>query len=219
MSERLSDVLLAENRTSWEAMQAHRFVRAVERDELPLDVFNAYLVYEGDFVETAILIFGHMLVKAPSLAERCWLAGVIQALATEQLVYFERTDLALGITPAARARPLPPAVLAFRNGMLSVARDGAYLDGVVVMMAAEWLYATWCTRAAAAVISNPELRRWVDLHAEPAFLGQAEWLRRQVDESRDLGPEALRRLSGLFGRALDLEIDFHSAPFEQGGAA
>ena len=218
MSERLSDLLLAENRRSWDAMQAHRFVQAVERDALPPDVFKAYLVYEGDFVEIAILIFGHMLVKAPDLAERRWLAGVLQALASEQVGYFERTYAALGITPADRARALPPAVLAFRNGMLAIARDGGYLDGVVIMMAAEWLYATWCSRAATASLSNPELQRWVDMHAEPAFLAQAEWLRRQVDESRDLGPETLRHLCGLFGRALDLEIAFHSAPFEHGGA-
>ncbi|MGA8613030.1 MAG: hypothetical protein WB760_15300 [Xanthobacteraceae bacterium] len=46
--------------------------------------FKAYLIYECDFVETAMLIFGHMLVKAPALAERRWLAGVLQALAVDQ---------------------------------------------------------------------------------------------------------------------------------------
>ncbi len=214
MSERLSDLIRAENRPSWDAMQAHRFVTAIERDALPLDVFKAYLVYECDFVETAMLIFGHMLVKAPGLDERRWLAGVLQALATEQIVYFERSFDALGITPADRSRALPPGVLAFRNGMLATARDGTYLDGVVIMMAAEWLYATWCGRAATASISNPELRRWVDLHAEPAFLAQAEWLRRQIDDRADLDPAARGRLSKLFGRALDLEIAFHAAPFE-----
>ena len=71
-------------------MQAHRFVAEIEEDRLSATAFKAYLIYECDFVETAMLIFGHMLVKAPGLAERRWLAGVLQALAVDQIGYFER---------------------------------------------------------------------------------------------------------------------------------
>ena len=154
-----------------------------------------------------------MLVKAPGLAERRWLAGVLQALAADQIGYFERTFQALGVTDADRARALPDSVLAFRNGMLAIARNGGYREGIVIMMAAEWAYATWCSRAARAAISNPELKRWVDLHAEPEFHAQAEWLRLQIDAA-DPNAERYRDLSTLFGRALDLEIAFHDAPFE-----
>jgi thiaminase (transcriptional activator TenA) len=210
----LSDLIRADTADVWDAMQAHRFVRAIEKDQLPLDVFKAYLVYECDFVETAMLIFGHMLVKAPGLEERRWLAGVLQALATEQIGYFERTFAALGITAADRARTLPESVLAFRDGMLAIARDGSYLDGVVIMMAAEWMYATWCTRAATTPSGNAELKRWVDLHAEPAFHAQADWLRSQVDANSDGSAEQRAHLAALFGRALELEIAFHDAPFD-----
>ncbi len=219
MSGRFSDAIRASNATSWDAMQAHRFVAEIERDALPPDVFKAYLVYECDFVETAMLIFGHMLVKAPGLAERRWLAGVLQALASEQIGYFERTFAALGITPADRAQVPPRSVPAFREGMLAIARDGDYLDGVVIMMAAEWMYGTWCERAARGAISNPELKHWVDLHAEPAFHAQSEWLRGQIDACDGLSEDRRRHLSTLFGRALDLEIAFHHAPFESTGPA
>ncbi len=210
---RTSEAIREANRAAWDAMQAHRFVAAVEADRLPSAVFKAYLVYECDFVETAMLIFGHMLVKAPGLAERRWLAGVLRALAVDQIGYFERVFAAVGVTATDRVRPVPPAVAAFRDGMLTIARDGSYLDGVAIMLAAEWMYATWCGRAARAVIADPHLKGWVDLHAEPDFLAQADWLRAQVDGA-DLDETARARLSTLFGRALALEIAFHDAPFE-----
>jgi hypothetical protein len=55
---RLSDKIRSENAGLWDAMQAHRFVAEIESDRLPDEVFKSYLVYECDFVETAMLIFG-----------------------------------------------------------------------------------------------------------------------------------------------------------------
>lgn len=210
-SPTLSERIRAANQDVWDAMQAHRFVADIEADRLSPEAFRAYLIYECDFVETAMLIFGHMLVKAPGLDERRWLAGVLQALAVEQIGYFERTFEALGIMAADRARALPPSVPAFRDGMLAIARDGSYLDGVAIMLAAEWMYASWCSRAAKRPISDPVLRRWVDLHAEPEFLAQADWLRRQIDAAN---PDQEADLGGKFRQALELEIAFHKAPFD-----
>ena len=210
LSERIRDA----NLDVWDAMQAHRFVQAIEQNRLSDAAFRAYLIYECDFVESAMLIFGHMLVKAPGLEERRWLAGVLQALAVDQIGYFERTFAALGVTREERMRPAPFSVVAFREAMLAIARDGGYLDGVAVMLAAEWMYATWCSRAARRPIGNPVLKRWVDLHAEPEFLAQADWLRRQIDAA-DVGEEA--SLSESFRQALALEIAFHSAPLEADG--
>jgi len=208
----LSDRIRSAGQVAWDAMQAHPFVTAIEADRLSDAEFRAYLIYECDFVETAMLIFGHMLVKAPGLEERRWLAGVLQALAVEQIGYFEATFAQLGITDEERAKPMPPSVLAFRNGMLKIAAEGNYLDGVAIMLAAEWMYATWCSRAARCTISNPVLRRWVDLHAEPEFLAQADWLRRQIDTA---APALEPQLAASFRHALELEIDFHTAPLER----
>src|ERR1700759_2781335 len=94
----LSERIRAANLDVWDAMQAHRFVAEIERDQLSPVAFKAYLIYECDFVETAMLIFGHMLVKAPGLAERRWLAGVLQALAVDQIGYFEEAFAAVGVT-------------------------------------------------------------------------------------------------------------------------
>jgi thiaminase/transcriptional activator TenA len=207
----LSERIRAANSDVWDAMQAHRFVVEIEQDRLPAPAFKAYLIYECDFVETAMLIFGHMLIKAPGLVERRWLAGVLQSLAVDQIGYFEAAFAALGVTRADREQLLPASVVAFREGMLAIARDGTYLDGVAIMLAAEWMYATWCKRAAGRPIRDVVINQWVGLHAAPAFLAQADWLRRQIDAA-DPAQEAA--LGQRFRRALELEIAFHGAPFE-----
>ncbi len=210
----LSQRLRAANRGVWDEMQAHRFVRDIEADALPRPVFARYVAYEHGFVETAILIFGHAMLKAPDFAARRWLCGVLHALSGEQLGYFDRIFAALGTEPS-RPDAAPPAVAAFGGFMLGVAETGSYLDILVVMLAAEWMYATWCARAAQRPISDPDVAEWVQMHAAPEFRAQADWLRAGVDAlGADIDAAAFRRLSDLFGTALRLEVNFHAAPYE-----
>lgn len=211
-----AEALRDANRDVWDAMQSHRFVEDVIADRLPRDVFARYLVFEGAFVETAMAIFAYGLAKAPGLGERVWLAGVIDALAREQIPYFETRFAELGIDPGAY-EPLPPAVADFRDGMLAFAADGTYADVIVTMLAAEWMYATWCGRAAEASIADPDLARWVALHAEPGFIAQAARLRAEADALGAMAGAAERqRLVQVFRRALELEIAFHAAPYDAG---
>lgn len=210
----LSQRLLAANQGVWDEMQAHRFVRDIEADRLPRPVFARYVAYEHSFVETAILIFGHAMLKAPDFAARRRLCGVLHALGGEQLGYFDRVLASLGTEPA-EPRAAPPSVAAFGGFMLGVAETGSYLDILVTMLAAEWMYATWCSRAAQRPISDPDIAEWVRMHAAPEFRTQADWLRAGVDASGDkVSAATLRRLSDLFGTALRLEVDFHAAPYE-----
>jgi thiaminase/transcriptional activator TenA len=211
----LSDRILADNQDVWEAMQAHRFVRDIEEDRLDPAVFRRYLAYENAFVETAILIFGYAMVKAPGLDEQRWLIGVLKALSEEQIAYFRNAFDELGMPPAEwRDITMPGPVASFRDGMLAIAAHGPYVDGIAAMFAAEWMYWTWCRRAAGRTITDPVLRRWVDLHAHEDFADQARWLRRQIDAAgAEMGERSRRHLSGIFRRALELEIDFHTAAY------
>ena len=188
----LSQRLLAANQGAWDEMQAHRFVRDIEANRLPRPVFARYLAYEHGFVETAILIFGHAMLKAPDLTARRWLCGVLHALSGEQLGYFDRVLTALGAGPSGPGAA-PPAVAAFGWFMLGVAESGSYLDTLAVMLAAEWMYATWCARAALRPISDPDVAEWVQMHAAPEFRAQADWLRAGVDAlGVDIDAAALR---------------------------
>jgi thiaminase (transcriptional activator TenA) len=212
----LSNEILVQTRDVWDAMQTHRFVRDIEEDRLDPAVFRRYLAYENAFVETAILIFGYSLVKAPGLEEQRWLIGVLKALSEDQIPYFHRAFDSLNMPETEwRDIVLPPSVTAFRDGMLAIAAHGPYLDGITAMFAAEWMYWTWCKRAAGRIISDPVLRCWIDLHAAEEFANQAGWLRNQIDViGTELSPRSRSRLTRIFRRALELETDFHTAPYE-----
>ena len=96
--------------------------------------------------------------------------------------------------------------------MLSLARDGSFVDIVTAMFAAEWMYWTWCSDASTCKINDVDLKNWVDLHAEPAFADQAMSLKAAIDIYG--APEDADRLSAIFRRVMTLEIAFHSAPYD-----
>jgi thiaminase/transcriptional activator TenA len=209
--------MLRENAEVFARMVNHRFVQDTAADRLPAEVFDRYLVIEGAFVDTAIAIFALATAKADGIAARRRLIAVLDALANEQVVYFERVFAERGLDPAT-ADLTAPGVAAFRDGMLRIAETGGYADIATAMFAAEWMYWTWCRNTAAAGITDPHLRDWVDLHAAPGFESQAHWLRAEVDRAGDALGEADRiRLAALFGRVQSLEIGFHDAAYETPG--
>lgn len=209
----LSEQMLDENRDVFEAMVHHRFVEDIKADRLPNEAFERYLVFEGAFVDTAIAIFSFATAKAGTIEERRWLIGVLDALANQQIAYFEKTFAARAIDPASYDTGRAD-VAAFREGMLAIARDGGFLDTIAAMFAAEWMYWTWSTEADRMAISDPLLKEWVRLHAEPEFEAQARWLKAVLDEAGETMDIAERkRLSAIFGRAQRLEIDFHEAAY------
>ncbi|MDX8479881.1 TenA family protein [Mesorhizobium sp. VK24D] len=209
----LSERILRENEAIFEAMVRHRFTTDIEAGHLPGEVFDRYLVYESAFVDTAISIFALATAKAGRIEEKRWLIGVLDDLANQQIAYFERTLAARAIDPAS-FNLADPRIEAFCAGMLDIAEKGAFLDIIVAMFAAEWMYWTWSKRVATAAIADPQLVEWVAMHADDTFAKQAEWLRRQIDEANARLDEAARaRLSAVFGRVQVLEIAFHDAAY------
>lgn len=213
VSEKLSEQILRENRDVLQAMLAHRFVIDVKNDTLGKAEFERYLVYEGAFVDTAISIFAYAAATAKSIEQKRWLIKVLDALANEQIAYFEKTFAERGIDPATFDTSIPE-VEAFRAGMFGIARDGGFLDTVAAMFAAEWMYWTWSKEASHRTISDPLLKEWVDLHVHEGFEAQARWLKHELDVAGEqMPPEERARLSRIFARAMTLEIEFHNAPY------
>ena len=202
-----SDRILAENAQVLGRMLAHPFVQAIGDGSLPAGAYQRYLVYEGAFVETAISIFAYATAKAPDLEAKRWLIGVQQVLAREQMRYFEQSFADLRGDPEIG---IPEAVVSFDQGVLEIARQGDFVEIVTAMFAAEWMYWTWCSRAASREIADPHIRQWVDMHADETFAAQARWLKNVIDTHAE--PEDLTRLSAIFGRVTELEIAFHDAP-------
>lgn len=210
-----TEQLLAEHHEVWQAMQYHPFVTGIEHDTLPARVFNQYLVFEGDFVATAIGIFSYAVIKAPDIRHQRWLIGVLDALANEQITYFERVMHGRNIDPVQYYHSTPE-VSRFSQGMLSTAEKGSYAEILTLMFGAEWMYYHWCERVSRATIADPDVKAWVVMHAEQTFIDQASWLKTELDRcAAELAVDERQRLSVLYGQVLQWEIDFHSAAFIQ----
>lgn len=213
MTERLSDRMLSENHAVFQAMTDHRFVRDIAADRLPAEVFDRYLLIEGAFVETAIAIFGYAVAKADDLGDRRKLIASLDALANEQMRYFELAFARRAITPDP-ALQAAPQVAAFRDGMLAIARDGSFAQIITAMFAAEWMYWTWCSAVADVPIRDPMLRDWITMHSAPDFAAQAQWLRDRLDRlSHDMTEAEKSAAVALFGKVQELEINFHDAAY------
>ena len=131
-----SEELRAAAQAEWQAMQEHRFVRAIEEDGLDQAVFRRYLVYEHAFVETAVTLFGYALVKAPGLDEARHLIGTLRALVDEQIPYFMDSFGRLGMAEAEwRDVPLPAKAAGLRDGMIGFAAHGGFEEVVTAMLA------------------------------------------------------------------------------------
>ncbi len=206
--EAFSERLLREHQPAWQAMQQHPFVTDIEQDRLPTVVFNRYLVFEGNFVATAIAIFALGVSKAPGIQQQRWLIGVLNALVDIQIAWFEQVLSARQIDPAEYPDDLP-GVRRFRDGMLRTAHEGSYEQIVTLMFGAEWMYYFWCRRASEHYQSDADLRRWVEMHAEDEFYQQALWLKNELDRcAMALSENEKQALSALYGEVLQWEIDF-----------
>lgn len=209
---RFSDILREEAAGEWARMQGHPFVRAIEADALPTDALRRYLIIERGFVDAALSIFGYALVKAPDLATRRALVTILRGLAEDQMPFFEQAFAELGVTGEPWREPAPPAAAMLRDGMLGYAAHGGFPEAVTAMLAAEWTYREFCGRALQRPITEPVLRRWLELHVAPPFDQQVAWLRRAADRIGEAcAREERERLTTVFRTALELEIHFHGA--------
>jgi thiaminase/transcriptional activator TenA len=212
-----SDWLRDVNRPAWEAMIGHRFCREMAADRLPEAEFIRYLRYEHAFVRAAISVFAFGLAKAPTAADQDHLIAVLAGLAGEQEKYFRRAFARLGLDPEPLAADaLPKAARGLSDGVLTIAAGGSFAEILAAMLAAEWMYLTWCEEAHARRPQREAPADWIRLHVEPAFRAQVDWLRRRLDQ---LGPrlpaEEQARCAEHFGRVLTLEIAFHDAAYAE----
>lgn len=200
----------------WQRMLDHRFCRDMARDRLPEATFVRYLRYEHAFVRTAIAVFAYALAKAPNSADQGHLLGVLKALAGEQQSYFEQTFAALGLDPTVLSDDaLPPAALGLREGVLGIAASGGFAEILASMLAAEWMYLTWCDDAHRQRPRQRAPADWIRLHVESGFRNQVRWLMNRTDIlGPTLDPSIQQRCRAHFGSVLELEIAFHDAPYD-----
>ena len=185
-----------------------RFVREATAGTLSAGDLGRYLLVEEAFVLTASRVLGRVVWESTTWADLLPSARSLTNLVTEQRDYFAglrgRWPAEDGEAALARAAVLSDVVLR----QVGEAGRPAALAG---MLAAETMYARWCTAAAGQPAQRqPDLQAWIDLHAEPPFLEQVSALRADVDAlSPDDVPD--RDLDRWFTAVLAAEIEFHDA--------
>ena len=132
----------------WNAILGHRFFREVATDAIDDRVFARYLRIEYGFVDTAAMVLGYAVAKAPSFQERRRLGLGLHGLVTDQEKFFIDAFERMGARGNERTG-LPPQGLALPlNALfLSVAETERYEEILTCVLAAEWIYLTWCSTA------------------------------------------------------------------------
>ena len=135
---------------------------------------------------------------------------------TDQEQFFVDAFERVGAAPDQRTG-LPPRGLSapLHDLFLGVAKTEGYEEILACVLAAEWMYLTWCSTANKTSSSRPAIRDWVALHAGGAFAEQVAWVRAEIDERAPrLSAIAQARLSALFEQVLSAEVSFHDAAYE-----
>lgn len=200
----------------WEQMLDHRFVAECTDGSIDPAVYQMYLQQEFAFVETTAVSLGYAVINAPSFSDVGRFAHALYDLVTDQQEYFTHAFDELGTEQGRDPDPLPET-----RHLSDIVYRGAttpgYPESLAPMAAAEWLYATWCQRAASEgnVDSSSLVGEWIGLHDDSAFREHTAWLCGKLDHIGPmLSPERQRDIAYLFGRTIELEVAFHTAPYD-----
>ena len=164
-----SDWLRAENQATWGAMVGHRSVSTWRATSCRSRRSCVTLRYEHGFVRAAIGIVAYALAKAPTAADQDHLIGVLGPRGRAGRLLSPDIRAARARSRARRPDALPQAARGLREGVLAIAAEGGYAEILAAMLAAEWMYLTWCEAAHARGARRAAPADWIRLHIEPAF--------------------------------------------------
>ncbi|MCV2490839.1 TenA family protein [Geodermatophilus sp. YIM 151500] len=191
-----------------------RFVREATDGTLSDGDFARYLLVEEAFVLTAARVLGRVVWESPTWASLLPHAASLDNLVTDQREYFAGLRDRWPLADEDAARTAERATV-LSDVVLAQVATGGRPAAVTGMLAAETMYARWCTTAAGvppdvASRRHPDLQAWIDLHTGHAFLAQVAALRDDVDavDPADVRDEDLDR---WFGSVLRAEVAFHDA--------
>jgi thiaminase/transcriptional activator TenA len=210
-----STKIRSQGQETWNTVLDHRFFREVATDTIDDRVFARYLRIEYGFVDTAAVTLGYAIAKAPSFRERRRLALGLYGLVTDQEQFFVCAFRQMG-APAEARTDLPPQGLSqpLHALFLGIAEKEGYEEILACVLAAEWMYLTWCLKANGSPSCRPYIRDWVALHVGGAFAEHVAWVRSEIDAR---GPELSKarqaRLLAVFEETLAAELAFHNAAY------
>ena len=212
---KFTDWLKLRSFENWDKMINHRFTKDIAAGTLSDNVFKRYLHLEYSFVRSAITIFSYALAKAPSLDDQDRLVAILYALVNDQEKYFKETFNSLGIKDLDVTRiKLKGKAALLRDGAIGIAETCSFIEILSAMLAAEWMYLTWCRKAAVGN-STGLMKSWIILHITNDFSEQVNWIINRVNElGMSASFDVQEACAKHFGNMLEWEIAFHDAPYE-----
>ncbi len=218
---RFTDWLRDRAEPDWTEATEHRFTRELGAGDLDDAAFREYLLQDYAFVEHLTGTFGHAAGEAPTMAAKSRLVDFLATLTDDEDDYFERSFAALDVPESTYADPeRTPTTEAFVDLLERASREGGFAETLAVLVPAEWIYLEWATAVAEASPERFYLREWIDLHAVESFASFVGWLREELDrEGAAASERRQRRLARLFRRAVELEVAFFDAAYDEATAA
>lgn len=218
-AERPTDRLRAATGETWERAARHRFVRELQSGEVDEDVYRAYLVQDHAFVSELVSLFGYALARAPTIEAKRPFAEFLETVTSDENDYFDRALDALDVDgDVQRAPPIADRTREFTD-LMARAAGGSYAETLAVLVPVEWIYLDWATWADEE--GRPDdwvLDEWIELHANEAFEAFVEHMRAELDRELEQATlEERQRITQLFERAVELEIDFWDQAYELAG--
>jgi len=211
-----SETLRAENANAWNAALRHRFVRELGNGTLPGDVMANYLVQDHRFVDDFLALLGAAIASSDRFEARLALARFAGLVAGEENTYFLRAFEALGVAEAERrAQPDRAPTEGFRRLMREAAAGRSYAGALAVLAVAEGLYLEWAQGVPRPLPPSFVHAEWVTLHDNEGFAAFVAFLRAELDR---VGPAETDLCRALFRRAVDLELRFFDAAYEENAA-
>jgi thiaminase/transcriptional activator TenA len=175
------------------------------------ETYARYLAIEEDFVRTAVRVAAFCVWAEPDWSRVLRHADTIQVLLGEQLDYFADLRTEWIADPLTLPTVLEEASV-LRRYVLDAIATGGYAAAITGMFAAETLYLSWCTAAAAnPATRSPAVQEWLDLHTARSFAGQVDLLGDLVDRlPAEITDE---QLDGWFTGMLGAEDVFHDSVY------
>lgn len=190
------------------ACREHRFVRGIEHGTLPLDVFTRYVAQDAYYLEA--------FFRAYALAAARCDGRHAMAVTFHRLMGGVLEELELHATAARRLRveltDVVPyqATVAYTEFLLATAWHRGLAETVAAMTPCMRLYAYLGQELAAHGSERHPYRDWIDTYSSDGVEALAAELEGVLDSCAEDGPG----IRDAYRYALECEIEFFSAPFE-----
>jgi len=214
MTERFSETLRLASEPLWTQAVRHRFVGELFAGAVPDAVMSSYLVQDHRFLDSFLTLLGAAIATSDSFEARLRFGRFIGMVAGEENTYFLRAFEALGVDEDQRAAiPDTRPTAGFKAIMREAAATRSYAAALSVLNVAEWLYLDWAMQAPDPLPQNFIHAEWITLHDNPDFRDFVGFLRGELDRA---GPGEAEVSRDFFQRAVQLELAFFDAAYEQG---